>query len=161
MNEQSQILSGRLAAVVCPVLVVAIFQFVMYEPANAKASLDTTEFLELPLVPQWIGSTEEIASKDYETSSPFWYEDIELQLPVMPFEPVPLEARPSDPDPVFVLTAVLPSENKSFAVINNKPRSQGDLVAKGWTLHKISGKDRYVILKHTSGRRLRVMMNKN
>jgi hypothetical protein len=161
MNNQSQVLGFRIAAVLCPVIAIGAFQFAMNEPANAKASGDSTQFLPLPTIPDWADVVEQHTDGSVVSPSPFWFEEVEMRLPEMPLVVRPEDTEIEEPDPVFVLTAVLPSNSKSYAVINGKPRAVGDEIAKGWTLNKISGKDRYVIIKHTSGRRVRVLMSQH
>jgi len=161
MNNQTQVLGFRIAAVLCPVIAIGAFQLVMNEPANANAGGHSTQFLPLPAIPEWEDSVEQHADPSSDVASPFWFEEIEMQLPDMPLVVRPKDTEIEVPDPMFVLTAVLPSTNKSYAVINGKPLAVGDMVAKGWTLNKISGEDRYVIIKHTSGRRLRVLMSQH
>lgn len=161
MNNLTQVLGFRVAAVLCPAIAVGAFQFAMSEPAKAKASGDSTQFLPLPTIPEWTEGVDQRAERSFVAPSPFWFEEVELRLPDMPVVVRPEETDIEEPDPVFVLTAVLPSTNKSYAVINGKPKAVGDEIAKGWTLNKISGKERYVIIKHTSGRRLRVLMSQH
>lgn len=161
MNNQSQIMSFRTAAVICPVLAIGLFQSVANEPMQANAEESHIEFLALPVVPEWSVLEEKAELSTKHASSPFWFEDIELQMPEFP----PLE-RPEvrivkEPDPIFKLSAVLPSARNSLAVINGKAFSQGDQIMEDWILHRIIGKDRYVILMHSSGRRVRVQMTQN
>jgi hypothetical protein len=159
MNLSAQVFGLRVMAILGPILILLGFQLVAFEPATAHASNTDLQFLPLPVVPQ-IEEPEvegELSVREY---SPFWYEEVEHSLPEMPEAQLPEEPM-HDPDPIFVLSSVLPSANKSFAVINGKPYSEGDTVAEGWTLVKIAGQERYIIVKHESGRRLRVMMSRN
>ena len=158
MNEQSQILGFRMMALLGPMVAVGVFQFVMNEPASVMASEINAEFRSLPTVPAVVETAGPDDPQSFAASSPFWFEEVELSLPVMPLVARPVEADELF-DPDFTLSAVLPSANKSYAVINGKARAQGDEVEPGWTLIKIAGKDRYVIMKHSSGRRLRVLMS--
>ena len=160
MNNQSQILGFRVAGLLVPVLAVIGFQFFMDEPSKASASMSDTQFLPLPVVPEWSGEQPPL-DVNPNSSSPFWFEDVELQVQTIPMLPKPQVQEEAEPDPEFFLTAVLPSTNKSLAMINGKPHSVGDEVVKGWTLIKIAGKERYVILKHTSGRQLQISMHQN
>ena len=158
MNEQSQVISFGMIALFGPMIAVGGFQLVMSEPASVKADVINTEFRPLPSVPALAEVVDSVDFNRLDAVSPFWFEEVELSLPVMP-----LVARPVDVDewfdPDFMLSAMLPSANNSLAVINGKACVMGDEVEPGWTLIKIAAKDRYVILKHTSGRRLRVLMS--
>ncbi len=97
----------------------------------------------------------------FKVSSPFWFQEEELFMPEEPLDIPPEYQSMTEPDPEFVLTTVLPSKNNPLAVINGKARSTGDEIVKGWTLYKIMGNERYVILKHESGRRVKVQMSRN
>jgi hypothetical protein len=160
MNDQSQILGFRCIALFCPVLAVLAFQFVQGEPANAGASTAAVEFTALPHIPEGYGIQSQELQTFQAVPSPFWFEEIKHLDPVMPQYSRP--AAPLDvPDPIFTLSAVLPSTPKSFAVINGKTHSEGDEIEPGWKLVKIAGQDRYIIMEHSTGRRVRVRMNTN
>jgi len=159
MNERSLIQGFCAIAVVGPMAAVGVFQFVMNEPANAHANPLKAEFLSLPVIPSWSANSEPAELVTKTMSSPFWFEEIEMSLPVMPTVVRPVEPNVI-PDPVFRLSSVLPSASKSFAVINGKTHGVGDEVEPGWVLFKIAGQERFVIIKHTSGRRIRVQMTR-
>ena len=159
MNMKAQVASFRLFALIGPSLVLLGFQFVAFEPSSAQASSTDLQFLPLPKVPE-VAVESDPSGFSIREYSPFWFEEVEESLPDMPEALLPEEPM-HDPDPVFVLSSVLPSTHKSFAVINGKPYSEGDVVSEGWTLVKIAGQERYIIVKHDSGRRLRVMMSRN
>tara|TARA_R110002096_G_scaffold435816_1_gene663087 strand:- start:102731 stop:103234 length:504 start_codon:yes stop_codon:yes gene_type:complete len=158
-NNKSQLLGYRFGAMVCPVLAVLAFQFVQGNPASAHAGMNTVEFLEHPDVPESWGVVARVFHPDDSTTSPFWYEEIEVEEPSLPEYAAPT-ARPDAPDPTFVLSAVLPSASKSYAVVNGKPYSTGDTVVADWIIVEIAGQERYIIMEHSSGRRVRVKMNR-
>ena len=161
MTSKAQIFNFKVAAILCPVLSVGIFQVFLNQPMQATAGNSSTEFLPLPVVPQWSDPGNEVVIETIEVASPFWFEDTDLLEPELPFEhlsPRPVE---KEPDPIFILSAVLPSSKNPLAVIDGKPRAVGDVIMEGWTLSKIVGNERYVILKHSSGRRVRVQMSRN
>lgn len=159
MNDRSLLHGFCLAAVVGPMAAVGAFQFVINEPANAHANMMTAEFLSLPVIPSGSEYSEQVQRSLEPMSSPFWFEEVEMSLLMMP-----TVFRPDDPgsasDPVFTLSSVLPSASKSFAVINGKAHGIGDEIEPGWTLVKIAGQERFVIIKHTSGRRIRAQMTR-
>jgi len=160
MNSSSQVLGFRFAALFGPVVAVGLFQVVMDEPSSARAQSVNTEFIPLPTVPAHSFDISSELNVEITSNSPFSFEETEMALPVLPQLPGVQPKQDNQADPVFILTTVLPSANRSYAVINGKPYAEGDLVGNGWTLMKISGQDRYIVLKHTSGRRIRVMMSK-
>lgn len=161
MNNQSQILSFKAIGILVPALAIGAFQLLMSEPASARASDTDIRFHELPVVPQWESTQAGSELVAFEVSSPFWFEEEELVMTEEPLDIPPEYQAMTEPDPEFVLTTVLPSKNNPLAVINGKPHTTGDEIAKGWTLYKIMGKERYVILKHESGRRVKVQMSRN
>lgn len=161
MNNQSQILSFKIAGVLVPAIAIGTFQLFMSEPVQAGASVSETQFHELPVVPEWEPTQSGSEPVSFKASSPFWFLEEELLMPEEPLD-IPSEYQAmTEPDPEFVLTTVLPSKNNPLAVINGKARSPGDEIVNGWTLYKIMGKERYVILKHESGRRVKVQMSRN
>lgn len=164
MNNSAQHVGFRVGALLGPMCFLLGFQLIMAEPSGAHASDRSVEFLSLPDMDGIESKTHDL-ERTYDpaeqTSSPFWFQEIELSLPEM----LPI-ARPIDVinelvDPTFVLSAVLPSASNSFAVINGKPYTEGDEVVEGWELQKISGKSRYVVMLHESGRRIRVTIQRN
>ncbi len=159
MKDKSQLQGFCLFALLGPMVAVGVFGFAMNEPASANAGGLKTEFLPLPEIPTVANKSIKNEKAPIPNSSPFWFEEVEMSLPVMPN--VARSAEPNaKPDPVFRLSSVLPSASKSFAVINGKARSIGDEIEPGWILVKISGQERFVIIKHTSGRRVRVLMSR-
>lgn len=161
MNNKAQQFNFKIAAILCPALSVGVFQVFLNKPMQATAGNSSVEFLPLPIVPQWSNPETEVVNDTIETASPLWFEETDLLEPELPFQPLSPRPTEMEPDPIFVLTAVLPSSKNPLAVIDGKPRSVGDSIVEGWTLSKIVGKERYVILKHTSGRRVRVQMSRN
>ena len=159
MKNDSQILGFRLAALFGPAIAVGFFQIVMDEPSSVRAESNSAEFIPLPSVPEQSFDTTSTFDHEVAIASPFHYEKTEMAFPKLPQVPFPQGGKVNDADPLFTLTTVFPSTHKSYAVINGKPHAEGQEVSDGWTLIKISGQDRYVILKHASGRRLRVMMS--
>ena len=159
MNEKSQLHGFTILALLGPIVAVGFFQVMMDEPANAGANTLTTEFLSLPEIPRSSDQSSDIQPVLNPVSSPFWFEEVEMSLPVMP-----MISRPTEPnavsDPIFTLSAVLPSPSGSFAVINGKAHSEGDEIMTGWKLVRVAGKERYVIVQHSSGRRVRVQMSR-
>ena len=164
MTNIAQHVGYRVGAFLGPMCFLLGFQLVMAEPSGAHANERSVEFLELPDM-DGIESKSTDTDRDSDLTSnvesPFWYQEVELSLPELPKIERQVDAVDERVDPTFVLSAVLPSANNSFAVINGKPYTVDDEVAAGWTLQKISGKDRYVILIHESGRRVRVMIQRN
>lgn len=161
MNNQSQILSFKVAGLLVPAMAIGAFHLFMSEPVHAGASTADTQFHTLPVIPEWSSDQAGAEPTAFKVSSPFWYEEEELLMPEEPLDVPPEYQAMSEPDPEFVLTTVLPSKNNPLAVINSKPFSPGDEIVKGWTLYKIMGQQRYVILKHESGRRVKVQMTRN
>jgi len=159
MKNKSHLLGYRIGAIVSPVLAVLAFQFVQGEPASAYASMHEVEFRMLPIVPEGFGETAQVPELVSGTTSPFWFEELEVVEPTLP-KYVPPTAQIETPDPTFMLSAVLPSASKSYAVVNGKPYSTGDTVVADWTIVKIAGQERYIIMEHSSGRRIRVKMNR-
>ncbi|MDF1868920.1 MAG: hypothetical protein P1U30_00915 [Phycisphaerales bacterium] len=159
MSNKAQFLGYRVGAVACPILAVVAFQFVQGEPASAHAGVNDIDFRALPVVPEHTVESTHTALSARNTVSPFWFEELKVVEPTLP-EYVPPSGEIDTPDPTFVLSAVLPSANKSFAVVNGKPYSVGDYVVADWELVKIAGQDRYIIMEHSSGKRLRIKMNR-
>jgi hypothetical protein len=160
MNDRSQIFGFRIAAVLGPVIGVGVFQFVQHDPATANAGMSKPDFQSLPSVPLGLGKVIPASQGEEVATSPFWFEEVQMLQPEMPQFDYAVSSV-DEPDPIFILSSVLPTKSKSFAVINGKPHSQGDEIEPGWKLVKISGKDRYIVVEHTSGRRLRIKMNRN
>ncbi len=159
MSDTSQILGFRFATLLGPIIAVGLFQVVMNEPSSVHANLINTEFIPLPNAPELSIQDGSGSSMELSASSPFHFEEIELAMPVLPGLGVQRQNQEDETDPVFILTTIFPTANKSYAVINGKPRAEGEEVSDGWVLMKISGQERYITLKHTSGRRIRVMMS--
>ena len=161
MNNQSIIFNYRIAAILCPAIAVGLFQVFLNKPAQATAGNTSVEFLALPAVPQWsvLDNQSEIVASD--TASPFWFDESEMLVPELPFQQPTTVNIIKEPDPIFHLSAVLPSAANPLAVIDGKPLAEGDLVMEDWTLYKIVGDERYVVLMHSSGRRVRVQMSRN
>lgn len=164
MNNSAQHVGFRVGALLGPICFLLGFQLVMSEPSGAHASDQPVEFLSLPDMDGIESKTQDPQDSHDPTAqiaSPFWFQEIELSLPEMPPIARPVDVINERVDPTFVLSAVLPSPSNSFAVINGKPYTEGDEVAEGWELQKISGKDRYVVMLHESGRRVRVTIQRN
>jgi len=161
MNDHSQIIGFRITAALAPVLVLGAFQFFLNEPTSANASnAFVADTFLLPEIPSDLSLDQETSRGFDAVSSPFWFVESGLPAPELPTINLPIKP-PIANDPVFTLSAVLPSPTKSFAVVNGKARSQGDEIEPGWTLVLIDGDGRSIILQHTSGRKLRVSMKQN
>lgn len=110
------------------------------------ASAHTADSLPpLPVFPPEPTHTHPVATD--RVVSPFFSEEappkpiIEIPNP----HPGPAITPPSS-DPVFTVTAVMPSPTRPLAVVNGRPRSIGDEVVPGWTVSEIRGDDRAVVL---------------
>ncbi len=159
MNESVQILSMRMACVLVPTLAVLGFQRVIAEPRGAFASDASFGFVSLPDVSGVVVDDHVTDGVDEIVgSSPLWFVEIEHQLAEMTQIEKPKNVG-AVPDPVFVLSAVLPSRTKPLAVVNGKPHRAGDVVVPGWRLKSIDGASRSIVMEHDSGRVVRVSMS--
>lgn len=158
MNKNAQILSMRSLAVLGPILSLLGFQLFTSEPANANADYGSTEFFTLPKIPEIKAEPVDSTSVAQTPESPFWFETRQISMPVLPLQPVNEDVKLAE-DPVFMLTSVLPSGNRSLAIINGKPYQEGAEIFPDWKLLTIAGKQRFIVVEHLStGRRLRVRM---
>ncbi len=121
-------------------------------PSTAAASTSPEPMAALPDIRLVPAVTDSGSGEMAELASPFWHA---FQIPNAPAEATPTR-RPAQlteqPDPDFLVTAVMPHPSRPLAVINGRPRSIGDVVVPGWTLTAIDGHSRTVTLTHTSGR---------
>ncbi|MFK7759029.1 MAG: hypothetical protein AB8C13_03670 [Phycisphaerales bacterium] len=158
MNKNAQIYSMRSLAVLGPILSLLGFQLFTSEPANASADYGSTEFYTLPEVPDVLVDTVHTTALNEVAESPFWFESKEIAMPFLPQVPVTEEVQLAE-DPVFTLTSVLPSGNRSLAIVNGKPHQEGAEIYPGWVLQTIAGKQRFIVVEELStGRRLRIRM---
>ncbi len=161
MSEKTKRYGLQVLTAFSPVVALVLFQFGMKGPASVEAGYMGDE---MPMLPD-ISEVDLSLLTDFETEdyaalkSPFWFIEMRDHAPDMMGGLIGINHdEESSSDPKFSVTAVLPSATKSLAVINGEACGEGDEVVPGWTLLKISGKDRYVIIQHVSGRRMRVLM---
>lgn len=160
MSRSLKVISIRLGCVVAPTLAVLAFAGFVGEPSEARASGDSYTFVGLPDVSGVdLSRSERVEAIGAVDGSPMWFVEVEHALAAIPGiedEPEQKAVR----DPVFVLSAVLPSNSKPLAVVNGKPHREGDVIVPGWRLRTIDGSGRAVVLEHDSGRAVRVTMSR-
>jgi hypothetical protein len=159
MSGSMRVLSVRMLCVLTPTLAVLGFQRFVAPPSEARASDEGYGFVALPDVSGVdLSERERSSSIGSAQGSPLWFVEVEHQLAAIP-EIEPSKETRRAPDPVFVLSAVLPSRTKPLAVVNGKPHREGDVIVPGWRLRSIDGDARSVIMEHESGRMVRVSMS--
>lgn len=152
-SQIDRALRGAILVAFCvPSLGVVAARFFGSGPSTAAASSTPEPMPPLPDIRPLPVSTGSMPGEMTELASPFWHA---FHIPIAPAEPMPIR-RPSpqseQPDPDFLVTAVMPHASRPLAVINGRPRSIGDVIVPGWTLTSIDGHARTVTLTHSSGR---------